>query len=102
MFKKILMLMPKYAFLSDEKENAEAEKIFVNEKLVFPNYDYLKRYEKKYGARYHGLYEAVMDWIQRFRHIFAKRQFDRQTIKTTPASLGIAPEHRDKILFAPQ
>ena len=65
-------------------------------------YDYLKRYEAKYGARYHGLYDAVMDWIERYRGIFAKFTFDRRTINCEPASLGIAPEHRDKILFAPQ
>ena len=102
MFKKIMMLLPKMSFLSDEKEDQEAYKIFVNEKLTFPNYDYLKRYEKKYGKRYHGLYEAVMDWIKRYDHIFAKRTFDRRTIKTEPAKLGLAPEHRNKIIFAPQ
>ena len=96
------MLLPKMSFLSDEKEDAEALQIFVNQKLLFPNYDYLKRYEKKYGKRYHGLYDAIMDWIKRYDDIFAKRTFDRRTINCEPAKLGIAPEHRDKIFYRPQ
>ena len=53
-------------------------------------------------SRYAGLYEAVMDWISRYRTIFAQYTFDRRTLNTKPAQLGLEQQHRDKILFAPQ
>ena len=62
----------------------------------------MKNYARRYGPRYFGLYDAVIKWCERNGDVFAKRAFDRRTLNCEPARLGIAPEHRSKILFAPQ
>ena len=101
-FYRVLTLIPRNSFLADQKEIKQAESILVNETLTFPSYDYLKKYPELYGSRYNGLYDAIMKWIKDNEDIFAKKTFDRVTMNCEPARLGIDPEHRDKIMFAPQ
>jgi len=101
-FYRVLTLLPNQRFLSDDAENKRAAAMHKNEVLKFPDYSYLKKFPKLYGPRYNGLYDAVMKWIEKNRDIFAKRTYDRRTIKCEPARLGIAPEHRDKTMYAAQ
>ena len=95
-------LLARQSFLATPAEIKQAQAIHENKWLEFPNWDYLKSYPEKYGARYNGLYEAVMKWKEEYKDIFAKRTFDRVTMNTKPARLGIDPQHRDKVMYAPQ
>ena len=101
-WKKCLMLTSKESFLATDEEKEKAEKVFKNEKLKFPDYSYLKSYERKYGEKYKNLYSEVMKWKEKYIKIFATHTFSRKTMYTPPAKLGIKPEHRDKIMYCPQ
>ena len=78
---RAMILLPKQDFLATKEEIAEAQTLHRNERLEFPKWNYLKTYENKYGD------------------IFAKYEIDRRTVKTEPCTLGIAPEHTDKIML---
>ncbi len=99
---RCMFIVAKQAFMATDQEKAKAESIFVNEELKFNDYSYLKQYEAVYGARFKGLYVGITSLIKEFQDIFAKRQFDRRTMKVKPARLGIKAEHRDKTMFAGQ
>ena len=101
-WKKCLFLTSKEAYLATNEEIAKAQEVFENKKLKFPDYSYLKSYEKKYGKQYAGLYDEVMKWKEKYKQIFATHTFSRKTMYTSPARLGIKPEHEDKIMFCPQ
>ena len=102
-YRKCMFLMPKNSYQATQAEINEAQRIFVNERLKFNDFSYLKRYEHIYGKQFAGLYEAVMKWLNRYKDlIFAKYTFDRKTMKTEFGRLGILPEHRDKVMFAAQ
>ena len=102
-YRKCMFLMPRNSYLASPQEIAEAKKIFVNERLKFNDFSYLKTYEQRYGKQFAGLYEAVMKWLKKYKdRIFAKYTFDRKTMKTEFGRLGILPEHRDKVMFAAQ
>ena len=97
-----LFIMANNSFLATKEEIAKAKKLFVNERLQFPNFDYLKKYEKRYGKQFRGLYPAIMDWVRKNKDIFATHTFSRKTMKTEYARLGIKEEYRDKIMYAKQ
>ena len=97
-----LFILAKHSFLASPSEIAQAKRIGTNVDLKLNDYSYLKDYEKLYGARFKGLYEAVMLLIEQYRHCFATKQFDRKTWKVPPQRLGIKPEHRSKTMYAPQ
>ena len=97
-----LFLMSRRSFMATQEEIEQARAIHKNEKLEFPDYSYLKDYPTKYGHKYDGLYEMVMEWIEKNDDLFAKYTFDRRTMTVPPTRLGIKPEHRDKVMYAPQ
>ena len=99
-----LFIRAKQVFKATEEEIAEAEKLMdkVDEKLSFINFDYLKEFGKKYGYLYEETYDIVSDFVDENGYLFAKRTFSRRTMTVAPARLGIAEEHRDKTMFAPQ
>ena len=101
-YHKCLFLMARQSFLATEEEKAEAAKICKNRKLEYPDYSYLKEYPKKYGSQFDGLYEMVQQWLKDNADIFATHTFSRRTMTVKPQGLGIKPEHRDKVMFAPQ
>ena len=101
-WKKCLFLTSRESYLAKQDEIDRAQKQFENKRLNFPDYSYLKEYPRKYGKQFEGLYEAVMDWKNRYSRIFATHTFSRKTMYTKPARLGIKPEHRDKVMFCPQ
>jgi len=101
-YHKCMMLNVRNSFLASDKEKAEARKVFDNKLLKFPNFDYLKSYERKYGNKFSNLYNEVMIWLNNNRDIFATHTYSRRTMYTEPARLGIKPEHRDKIMYCPQ
>ena len=88
-------MVPKLTFLATPQEIVEARKTFVNKELKFPSYEYLKTYERKFGAKYAGLFTAVMKWRYDSMDVFATHTFSRKTMKTESARLGIKPKHRD-------
>ena len=101
-YKKCLFLTSKESYLATKDEIEKAKKLRSNKKLSFPDYSYLKTYEKKYGKKYFNLYNRVMEWKEKYIKIFATHTYSRKTMYTTPARLGIKPEHRDKIMYCPQ
>ena len=101
-YRKCLMLMPKQTLLASKAEVKEAKKVFKNERLKFPDYSYLRAYESKFGNIFKNLYSEVMKWKEDYSCIFATHTYSRKTMYTTPAKLGIKPEHRDKVMFCPQ
>ena len=101
-YHKCMMLNVKNSFLAGKGEIAQAKRICDNKILKFPNFDYLKSYERKYGKRFRDLYRCVMEWLNNNRDIFATHTYSRRTMFTEHARLGIKPEHRDKIMYCPQ
>ena len=101
-YHKCLFLMPRNAFLATDEEIRRAQAIFVNERLSFPNLEYLKHYPAKYGPQFNGVYEMAIQWLKENKRIFATHTFSRRTMKTEYGRLGIKLENRDKIMFAPQ
>ena len=87
---------------ADEIAKADAIREEKDEFLKFINFAYLISYEKKYGKKYKGLYQMIVNWVNNNRDIFAKRTFSRRTMRVPYARLGIKPEHRDKSMYAPQ
>ena len=101
-YRHCLLINANNRFLATEYEKAQAAKLLKNEKLVFNNLDYLKEYEKKYGKRFKMLYESITYLIKKYQCVFATHEFSRKTMNVPPMRLGIKPEHRDKIMYAPQ
>ena len=99
---RCMLINAKQSFLADQNEIADAVASHVNEELKFNNYEYLKDYPKKYGMRFTGLYEGIIELVERYRHVFATHQFSRKTMNVPPARLGIRPEFRGKTMFAAQ
>ena len=66
-----MFIVAKQSYLATKAEIEKAQKVFVNEKLKWNNFEYLKSYEKKYGPRFQGLYEAVMKLLNEYRDVFA-------------------------------
>ena len=101
-YKRCMMLMPKESYMAQKDEIERAKALRVNEELSFPNWDYLKAYERKYGNKFKNSYQKVMEWKNKWKGIFATHTYSRKTMYTEPARLGIKPEHRDKIMYCPQ
>ena len=97
-----LVIIPKQAFLASEEEIQEARKEFENKELVWNDIRYLKTYEKLYGPRFALLYERISELLQEYKDCFAKFTYDRRTMNVPPARLGIKPQFRNKIMYAPQ
>ena len=90
-------------FLASDEEIKKARLLQLNEELKFNKLGYLKELEKEYPHKFMGLYYGTIRLIEEFKHLFAKRLFDRKTLKNIkPARLGIKQEHRDKTVFIPQ
>ena len=97
-----LFIMSKQSFLATASELKEAKTHKHNLRLDFNDFSYLRAIPRKYGKRYTKLYEKVCHATFSRTKVFAKYTFDRQTWNVPPARLGILPEHRDKIMYAPQ
>ena len=70
-YKRCMMLMPKESYLAQKEEIEKAKKLRVNEELSFPNWDYLKSYERKYGNKFENSYQRIMEWKNKWKGIFA-------------------------------
>ena len=90
------------SMLASDDELKHAKKLYHNIELEFNNFDYIKILETKH-KKYTGLYKELMKLLKEFKHCFAKRLYDRQTIKNVkPARLGIKPEHRNEHCYRRQ
>ena len=90
-------------FKATHEEIKKAALLQLNEALKFNKLGYLKELEKLYPKKYYQLYKEVIRVIENFKHVFAKRLFDRRTLTNVkPARLGIKPEHRDDVCFIKQ
>ena len=90
-------------FRATPEEIKKAALLKLNEELKFNKLDYLKELEAMYPRKYMGLYKGTIKLIDEFKHIFAKRLFDRRTLKNVePAKLGVLPEYRNHHCFIRQ
>ena len=97
-----LFINARQLYLASKDEIDAAHKIHQNFELKPNDITYLKTYEKIFGPRYTGLYEAVRDLIEEYREIWATHTFTRFTMNVPVTYLGIKPEHRSKTMYAQQ
>ena len=94
------------SFIATDDEIKRAHAVLHNDKLIWNDLSYLKMYSTLYGKRFDNLYETIEGLNAEFntkeKCIFAKFTYDRRTMNVPKAVLGIRPEHRNKIMYAPQ
>ena len=90
------------SMIATNDEIAKAKELYHNIELKFNKFDHVKILEKSH-KKYNGLYNELIRLIEKYKHCFAKRLYDRQTIKNIkPVNLGIKPECRNEQCYQKQ
>ena len=95
-------IMARQSYLTSADDIKRATSMDYHKKLEHNDISYLKSYEKLYGPRFHGLYEATIKLRDEYDDVFAKHVYSRRTMKVEPVRLGIMPQYRKYQCYVPQ
>ena len=95
-------IMARQSYLASADDIKRATSMDYHKKLEHNDISYLKTYEKLYGPRFHGLYEATIKLRDEYDDVFAKHVYSRRTMKVEPVRLGIMPQYRKYQCYVPQ